>query len=106
MAEKTEVEDVDLESHEPEMVLEVKIPDNSVAGDQITVRCPDNTHVQFVTPEHVVAGDTVHVQVNTTTDGENGGTSSTEANDTPGTSYAGVAAVTTVSFLTHYFIRQ
>lgn len=85
------MEDVDLESPEPEMVLEVKIPENSAAGDPITVRCPDNTHVQFVTPESVVAGDTVHVHVATGADNDH--YSSTE---TSGTNYAGVAAVTTV----------
>lgn len=92
------------------LTLEVTIPENSVAGDKITIQCPDHNYVEFVTPANVVAGDTVHVMVADSKDIE----SSTEHKDNSenvdvvespekveatkpkGGGYQGVAAVTTV----------
>ena len=76
----------DEEAPMEDMTLEVTIPESSSAGDKITIECPNKSYVQFVTPENVVAGDTVHVVVN------DSGTE--KASST--TSYQGVAAVTTV----------
>ena len=52
-----------MEDTSPNVMLEVTIPKNSVAGDRITVQCPDHNFVEFVTPNNVAPGDTVHVMV-------------------------------------------
>lgn len=98
------------------LTLEVTIPENSVAGDKITIQCPDNNFVEFVAPENVVAGDTVHVMVGDTKDIEESSeqkeTSETMTVEAPkskvGGGYQGVAAVTTVGqlFLLLFAHRQ
>lgn len=45
------------------LTLEVTIPENSVAGDKITIQCPDSNYVEFVAPPNISPGDTVHVMV-------------------------------------------
>ena len=81
----------DEEAPMEDMTLEVTIPESSSAGDKITIECPNKSYVQFVTPENVVAGDTVHVVVN-----ESGQNELVTEKESSTTSYQGVAAVTTV----------
>jgi hypothetical protein len=89
---------MDVENSQPQDVtLEVTIPENSAAGERITIQCPDNTFVQFFTPDNVVAGDTVHVTVSDSSVTESGNESVAVERKAEGTSYQGVAAVTTVS---------
>jgi uncharacterized membrane protein len=89
---------MDVENSQPqEVTLEVTIPENSTAGDRITIQCPNDTFVQFVTPANVVPGDTVHVTVSDSTAAEEGNESVAVERKTESTSYGGVAAVTTVS---------
>jgi len=73
---------------EETLMVEVTIPDNSVAGDKITVQCPDNNYLEFTTPENVAPGDVVHVQVPS-------GEESESKSSTVVKEYGGVAAVTT-----------
>lgn len=73
------------------VTLEVIIPESSTAGDTVTIHCPDNTFVEFVTPDNVAPGETVHVVV-----GDTGSSTVHQDAASNGNSYGGVAAVTTV----------
>lgn len=87
-----------IEDPESNVTLQVTIPENSEAGDNIIIHCPDNSYVQFITPENVVSGDTVHVKVGDSTENAILNTDSGKASTVDSTnSYRGVAAVTTVS---------
>lgn len=95
MSQNPEPSDIENASEESkEMTLEVTIPENSTPGETITVQCPDSNYVQFVTPQHVIPGDTVHVTVSDTTRSDASGSADSKEGEPK--SYGGVAAVTTV----------
>lgn len=87
------------EDPESNLTLEVTIPENSEAGDRITIQCPDDSYVAFVTPDNVVPGDTVHVMINDSTEALVPDATVSENLHSPTVkgSYRSVAAVTTVS---------
>mmetsp|Transcript_59020 Transcript_59020/g.120921 ORF Transcript_59020/g.120921 Transcript_59020/m.120921 type:complete len:344 (+) Transcript_59020:52-1083(+) len=82
-----------MSSSEENILVEVTIPENSVAGDKITVECPDSKLVEFVTPDNAAPGDTVHVMVNNHTEEAVKADSKDSSDKKSG--YGGVAAVTT-----------
>lgn len=88
--------------HDENLTLEVIIPENSTAGDKITIQGPNKEYVEFVTPNNVVPGDTVHVVVNHNEAECSPNSPSAEKENQNKPQGYGVAAVTTVSIIVRF----